>query len=106
MPYATATWAGHGRFERGRDAIAEALATGAFTLVRDLPGAADYLGTAGAIYRTNDDAARTIQSTLNWSHDEWQSHQARAVAVARQRLSSERVLRPLLDDWLSMTQGS
>lgn len=85
--------------------IAEALATGAFTLVRDLPGAAEYLGTAGTLYRTNDEAARAIQSTLSWSDDKWQSQQSSAAAVAEQRFASGRVLRPLLDDWLTLAQG-
>lgn len=82
--------------------IGEALATGAFTLVRDLPGAAEYLGEAGTLYRSNDDAVRAIQNTLNWSDDEWQYQQTRAATVAQQRFASERVLRPLLDDWLSL----
>ena len=82
--------------------IAEALATGAFTLARELPGAAEYLGTAGTLYRTNDEAVRAIQGTLSWSDDEWQSQQARAATVAQQRFASELVLRPLLDDWRSL----
>lgn len=86
--------------------IAEALATGAYTLVRDLPGASEYLGTAGALYRTTDDAVKLIQSTVSWSNDEWQSHQARAAESARQRFASERVLRHLLDDWLSIAPGT
>ena len=86
--------------------IAEALAAGAFTLVRDLSGTSEYLGTAGVLSRTNDDAVKAIQSTLSWSHDEWQSQQTRAAAYTRQRFASERVLRPLLDDWLSITQAT
>ena len=83
--------------------IAEALATGAYTLVRDLPGATEYLGTAGSLYRTNDEAVQAIQSSLSWSNDEWQSRQARSAAFAQQRFASESVLRPLLDNWLSLT---
>lgn len=86
--------------------IAEALATGAYTLVRVRPGAAEYLGTAGALYHTNDDAVNLIKSTLSWSQDDWQSQEAHAANSARQRFASESVLRPLLDNWLSMTQGS
>lgn len=82
--------------------IAEALATGAFALARDLPGAAEYLGTAGTLYRTHEEAAQAIQRTLSWTDDDWKSQQAQAVAVAQQRFASERVLRPLLNDWLSL----
>ncbi len=84
--------------------IAEALATGAFTLARDLPGAAEYLGTVGTLYRTNDEAAHAIQRTLSWTDDDWMSQQAQAVAVSQQRFASERVLRPLLNDWLSLAE--
>ena len=86
--------------------IAESLATGAFTLARDLPGAAEYLGTAGTLYRTNDEAVLAIQSTLTWSDDEWQSQQSRAIAAAQQRFASERVLRPLLEDWRSLADAT
>lgn len=83
--------------------IAEALATGAYTLVRDLPGANEYLGTAGALYRTTEDAVKLIQRTLSWSNDEWQFQQNRSATVA-QRFASECVLRPLLNDWRLLAQ--
>ena len=42
--------------------IAEAMATGAFTLARDLPGAAEYLGGSGALYRSADQAVALIRA--------------------------------------------
>ena len=83
--------------------IAESLATGAFTLVRDLPGASEYLAGAGQLYRSVDEAARRIHETMNWSDLEWQTLQARARESANTRLADEVVLRPLLNDWLTLT---
>jgi glycosyltransferase involved in cell wall biosynthesis len=85
--------------------IAEALATGAYTLVRHLLGAAEYVGPAGALYRSNDDAVSLIQRTLDWSNEQWQAQQQLASAYAQERFASQRVLRPLLDDWLAVTNG-
>lgn len=85
--------------------IAEAMATGAYTMVRDLPGASEYVGIAGALYRSNDEAVTLIQRTLNWSDDEWLAQQEVASTYAYERFASDRVLRPLLDDWLAMTNG-
>ena len=86
--------------------IAEALATGAYTLTRDLPGAAAYLGETGAMYRSSNEAAALIQNTLSWSDADWHSLQQRTAASARQRFASDQVLRCLLDDWLSITDRS
>lgn len=83
--------------------IAESLATGCFTLVRDLPGAAEYLGGAGELYRDVNDAVRCIQGTAKWSEFEWQAAQARVIKSANERLADGIVLRPLLDDWLMLT---
>ena len=83
--------------------IAESLATGAVTLVRDLPGAAEYLAGAGRLYRSVDEAAQFIQQTLNWSDLDWQTAQARAIESAKERLADEVVYRPLLNDWLVLT---
>ena len=83
--------------------IAESLATGAVTLVRDLPGAAEYLAGAGQLYRSIDEAAAFIQQTLNWSEDDWIAAQSRAVETAQERLSDEVVYRPLFNDWLTLT---
>lgn len=83
--------------------IAEALACGAVTLVCDRPGAAEYLGTSGILYRTADEAVTAIQNTLTWSEDEWQAQQSHATNEARHRFASAKVLRPLYEDWLSIT---
>lgn len=85
--------------------IAEAMATGAYTLARDLPGATDYLGSVGALYRSNDEAVLLIQKTLTWSDEAWQAQQALTSEYAHERFASNKVLRPLLDDWLIMTNG-
>ena len=44
-----------------------------------------------------------IQQTLNWSDLDWQTAQARAIESAKERLADEVVYRPLLNDWLVLT---
>ena len=83
--------------------IAESLATGAFTLVRDLPGAAEYLAGAGQLYRSVDEATQFIHQSRNWSDLDWRSLQTRAIESANQRLADEVVYQPLLNDWLLLT---
>ena len=83
--------------------IAESLAMGCVTLVRDLPGAAEYLAGAGQLYRSAAEAAQFIQQTLTWSDVDWQTAQTRAIESAKEHLADEVVYRPLLNDWLMLT---
>ena len=83
--------------------IAESLATGAFTLARDLPGAAEYLAGAGQLYRTVDEAVQFVLQTLTWSDRDWRGLQSRAIESANNRLADEVVYQPLLNDWLLLT---
>jgi glycosyltransferase involved in cell wall biosynthesis/uncharacterized coiled-coil protein SlyX len=80
--------------------IAEAMATGAFTLVRNLPGAAHYVGLVGGVYETADHAASLIRQSARWYDEQWRDVRRRTVEFAYQNYADVNVLRPLLDDWL------
>jgi glycosyltransferase involved in cell wall biosynthesis len=82
--------------------IAEAMATGAYVLVRDLPELTSYVGDAGAVYRDVDHAAHIIASTAEWSEQRWK--QAWTASVDRAFLchADEIALRPIFEDWCSV----
>ncbi len=85
--------------------IAEAMATGAYTLVRRLPGAAAYVGDAGALYGSAEEAAHLIRQSARWYREQWQDRQARAVEFAYQNYADLHVLKPLLLEWQRTTDA-
>lgn len=84
--------------------IAEAMATGAYVLVRDLPELVDYVGDAGSAYADVDDAARLIEASTHWSEDEWRVRRVRASDRGYLGHADELVLRPILDDWCALAR--
>jgi hypothetical protein len=82
--------------------IAEAMATGAWTLVRDEPELTDYVGNAGASYRDVDEAEARVRETLAWSEEEWRSRRVRACDFAFTRYADDVVLRPVFEDWCAL----
>lgn len=82
--------------------IAEAMATGAWTLVRDLPELAAYVGDAGATYRDLDEAAALIAASAGWSAEEWRRRRVRASDRAFLYHADELMLRPLFEDWCEL----
>lgn len=62
--------------------IAEAMATGCLVLAREAEGLKDYLGDAGLVYRTVEEAAELIKMTEKWTSFEWASVSRAAVAQA------------------------
>jgi len=84
--------------------IAEAMATGAYVLVRDLPELVDYVGDAGAIYRDAAHAAELIEASAAWSETEWLRRRVRASDHAFVQHADEVVLRPLLADWQALAR--
>ena len=85
--------------------IAEAVATGAYVLARDLPGIGEYLGGAGALYRgatTEEraaDVARLVRATLEWPEPRWEDEARKAVDQAFSRYSSREVAEQMVDAW-------
>jgi glycosyltransferase involved in cell wall biosynthesis len=84
--------------------IAEAMATGAYVLVRDIPELRTYVGDAGAIYRDADDAARIIASTAEWSEQKWKTAWTASVNRAFSIHADEIALRPIFEDWCAAVE--
>jgi hypothetical protein len=82
--------------------IAEAMATGAYTLVRELPELRDYVAGAGECYRDAAHAAALIAASARWSEEEWLRRRVRASDQAFLNHADEFVLRPMLEDWRAL----
>lgn len=78
--------------------IAEAMATGSYTLAPDVPAARAYLGDGGSVYRDTEEAARLITETTHWTEADWEQRSKKAI----ERASCFRdyiVLSHLVQDW-------
>lgn len=84
--------------------IAEAMATGCYVLVRNLPGAREYIGPGGHLYDTAEDAAVLIRLAQQWYPGQWREQQRRSVEHACARHADVEVLRPLLQRWISVVE--
>jgi glycosyltransferase involved in cell wall biosynthesis len=84
--------------------IAEAMATGAFVLVRDLPELRAYVGDAGATYRDAEHAAQIIASTAEWSEQRWKTAWTASVDRAFTIHADEIALRPIFEDWCAAAE--
>jgi glycosyltransferase involved in cell wall biosynthesis len=84
--------------------ISEAMATGAYVLVRDEPELVDYVGDAGAVYRDAEHAAELIEATTHWSESEWRRRRVRASDRGFLHHADEVVFRPILDDWQALAR--
>jgi glycosyltransferase involved in cell wall biosynthesis len=82
--------------------IAEAMATGAHVLVRDLPELRDQVGDAGTTYRDMEHAAEIIASTASWSEQAWKNAWMSSVDRAFLLHADELALRPIFEDWCSV----
>jgi glycosyltransferase involved in cell wall biosynthesis len=85
--------------------IAQALAAECFTLVRSVPGADEYLGVAGALYRDEDHAVELIEATGAWSEEDWMECREKAGGRAR-AYDAEAVLDPMYRDWVLISKMS
>ena len=82
--------------------IAEAMATGAFVLVREMPGFADYVGDAGTTYRDLDHAVERIATMAAVPDDFWRDAWMRSVERAFQNHADVLVFRPMFEDWCAL----
>lgn len=78
--------------------IGEAMAAGCYVLVRNLPGASEYIGKGGACYESVNDAVTLIKQTGLWTVERWEQQRRSSVESAR-RFANDRVLDEILDDW-------
>ncbi len=86
----------------GPVSIAEAMATGAYILVRDVPALVEYVGEAGAAYRDLDGAAALLRATEAWTDAQWREARVRSIERAFTHHADELVLRPLFEDWCAI----
>jgi glycosyltransferase involved in cell wall biosynthesis len=82
--------------------IAEAMASGAVPVVRNLAPLQDYVGPAGLFYDDEDGAEAVIRATTAWDDATWQEASRRAVDQAYLNHADDLVLQPLLEHWLSL----
>ncbi len=81
--------------------IGQALASECLTLVRDVPGASEYLGGAGALYRDEDHVVELIRETVDWTDEQWRECRAQAASRAEAFEASE-VLDSMYRDWQAL----
>ena len=85
--------------------IVESMATGGYVIARDLPGMADYVGEAGALYdgATVEEraaaAAALVRATTEWSDAKWARVQERAIEQAFRRHAGRDVAERMLRTW-------
>lgn len=82
--------------------IAEAMASGCVVLARACPEAQEYVGDAGRLWSTDDQAVAFLHETATWDEARWAAARLRAVDRAFARHADRVVLRPILDDWLRL----
>jgi len=86
--------------------LAEAMATGAVPLVRDLPSLRGYVGDAGLFYRDREGLGRLLSSIEAWDEGEWSGRWRAAVARAYERHGDALALRPIYEDWLDLHRAA
>lgn len=78
--------------------IAEAMATGSYTLALDVPPARAYMAEGGACYRNPEEAAKLITDTSSWTDSEWDLRSKKAIDRAA-CFRDDVVLSHLIQDW-------
>ena len=84
--------------------IAEAMATGCYCLVRDVPDLADFVGEAGATYRGLDQLVERIRATSDWTDAEWKKAEHRAIDRAHFHHADVVVFREMFSDWMRLAE--
>jgi hypothetical protein len=86
--------------------IAEAMATGAHVLVRDVHELCAYVGAAGTAYRDVDHAAEIITGVAAWPDKVWQQAWLSSVERAFLTHADELALRPIFEGWCAIVEGN
>jgi glycosyltransferase involved in cell wall biosynthesis len=84
--------------------IAEAMATGCYCLVRDVPDLADLVGEAGATYRDLDQLVERIRATSQWNDAEWKKAEHRSIDRAHFHHADVVVFREMFSDWMRLAE--
>jgi hypothetical protein len=85
--------------------IAEAMATGAHLLVRNVPPLNAYFGKVGSVYNNAKHAAKLIAETQDWPETKWKQAWSRSVDHAFMKQADEIVLQPLFDEWCAVRES-
>jgi len=85
--------------------IAEAMATGAYLIARNVPALCAYLGQAGDTYDTLEQACALIRATEQWDETRWREAERRSIDQAYLEHADEIVLRPLYEKWVELAQA-
>jgi glycosyltransferase involved in cell wall biosynthesis len=78
--------------------IAEAMATGSYTLALDVPPARAFMSEGGVCYRNPEEAAKLIMETTSWTDADWELRSQRAIDRAA-CFRDDVVLSHLVQDW-------
>jgi glycosyltransferase involved in cell wall biosynthesis len=79
--------------------IAEAMASGCYLVGRNRPGGSEYIGEAGRLYDTAEEAAALVRETEGWSEREWNNAFVKSVDRAYAHFVSDKVIEPIVADW-------
>ncbi len=79
--------------------IAEAMATGCCVIGRRSPASEAFIGDAGRVYDTEDEAAALLEETRCWSDADWRAARIRSIDRAFWHFTADRVLQPLYEEW-------
>ncbi len=83
--------------------ISEAMASGCYCLVRDLPELTAMVGDAGATYADHNDLVAAIRATESWTDAAWHDVQLRAVNRAYRNHADILVYQTMFNDWIDLT---
>jgi hypothetical protein len=79
--------------------IAEAMAAGCAIIARDVEGAADYVGDAGRLYKSEEEAIALVRATESWTDEQWADADRKSRERAAAEFDDRDVLVPLLETW-------
>lgn len=85
--------------------IAEAMATGAHVLARDLEAFKGYIGPAGNFYRNVGHAVDLIAETEAWTDDKWKKVWTASVDRAFMHYADESALQPVFNEWCAIMES-
>lgn len=86
-------------------AVAEALASGCYTLVPELPWLCAMIGNHGHAYANASEAAESINETSNWSTEKWELLSESAARYSLNQFSDEKILPKVIHEWNAITSG-
>ncbi|HSI11693.1 MAG TPA: glycosyltransferase, partial [Chthoniobacter sp.] len=84
--------------------IAEAMATGCYCLVRDVPDLEEFVGEAGTTYEDLPQLIERIRATSHWNDTEWKKAEHRSIDRAHFHHADVTVFREMFSDWMRLSE--